>query len=84
MTFISVDHEKCNQDGICSSECPARIIVLDPKDGYPIPTSDFKDYCLKCGHCVSICPTDALRLEWLDPEKCLAMKKEMAVTPEQA
>jgi len=84
MTFISVDREKCNQDGICSSECPARIIVMDPKDGYPIPTSDFKDYCLKCGHCVSICPTDALRLEWLGPEKCPAMKKEMAVTPEQA
>jgi len=34
MTVISVDREKCNQDGLCSSECPARIIVMDPKDGY--------------------------------------------------
>ena len=77
MNFISVDREKCNQDGICVSECPARIIVMDPKEGFPVPTSDFKDFCLKCGHCVSVCPTDALRLDWLGPEKCPPMKKEM-------
>ena len=84
MNFISVDREKCNQDGICVSECPARIIVMDPKEGYPVPTSDFKDFCLKCGHCVSVCPADALRLDWLGPEKCPPIMKEMALTPEQA
>jgi len=84
MNFISVDREKCNQDGICVSECPARIIVMDPKAGYPVPTSDFKDFCLKCGHCVSVCPTDALRLDWLGPEECAPIKKERVVTPEQA
>jgi nitroreductase/NAD-dependent dihydropyrimidine dehydrogenase PreA subunit len=84
MNLISVDHEKCNKDGICASECPARIIVMDPKEGYPAPTPDFKDFCLKCGHCVSVCPADALRLDWLGPEKCPAMKKEMTLTPEQA
>ena len=84
MNFISVDREKCNQDGICVNECPARIIVIDPKEGYPIPTSDFKDFCLKCGHCVSICPKDALRLDWLVPVNCPPIKKELGVTPEQA
>jgi nitroreductase/NAD-dependent dihydropyrimidine dehydrogenase PreA subunit len=84
MNFISVDREKCNQDGICVSECPARIIVMDPKEGYPVPTSDFKDFCLKCGHCVSVCPADALRLDWLGPEKCPPIMEEMALAPEQA
>jgi nitroreductase/NAD-dependent dihydropyrimidine dehydrogenase PreA subunit len=84
MTFISVDREKCNQDGICVNECPARIIGMDPKEGYPVPTSDFKDYCLKCGHCVSVCPTDALHLDWLGPEECPPINKERGVTPEQA
>jgi nitroreductase/NAD-dependent dihydropyrimidine dehydrogenase PreA subunit len=84
MNFISVDREKCNQDGICVHECPARIIVIDPKEGYPVPTGDFKDFCLKCGHCVSVCPTDALRLDWLDPGHCVPIKKELGVTPEQA
>lgn len=84
MKYFSVDREKCNQDGICASECPARIIVMDPNEQYPVPTSDFKDYCLKCGHCVSVCPKGAIRLDWLGPEKCPVMKKKMAVTPEQA
>jgi nitroreductase/NAD-dependent dihydropyrimidine dehydrogenase PreA subunit len=84
MNFISVDREKCNQDGICVSECPARIIVMDPKDGYPAATTDFKDFCLKCGHCVSVCPADAIRLDWLGPEKCPPVMKERELTPEQA
>jgi nitroreductase/NAD-dependent dihydropyrimidine dehydrogenase PreA subunit len=84
MTLISVDREKCNQDGICASECPARIIVMDPEAGFPAPTPDFKDFCLKCGHCVSVCPTEALRLDWLDPEDCPAIMKERVVTSEQA
>jgi nitroreductase/NAD-dependent dihydropyrimidine dehydrogenase PreA subunit len=84
MTVISVDREKCNQDGICVSECPARIIVMDPKEGYPVPTSDFKDFCLRCGHCVSVCPSDAIHLDWLGPEECRPLKKEMVVTPAQA
>jgi nitroreductase len=57
---------------------------MDEEQGYPVPAPDFKDYCIKCGHCVSVCPEEALRLEWLGPEACQAMRKEMLVTPEQA
>ncbi|MBW2205248.1 MAG: 4Fe-4S binding protein, partial [Deltaproteobacteria bacterium] len=48
MAFITVDQEKCNQDGICVAECPAQIIQLDSKKDYPHPTADFGDFCLKC------------------------------------
>jgi nitroreductase/NAD-dependent dihydropyrimidine dehydrogenase PreA subunit len=84
MNLITVDRERCNQDGICASECPARIIRMDENEGYPISTPDFEDFCLRCGHCVSVCPTEALRLDWLGPETCPTMKKEVRVTPEQA
>ena len=84
MSLITIDREKCNQDGICISECPARIIQMDEKEGYPVPSSDFEEYCLRCGHCVAVCPVEALRLDWLDPENCRALKKELALTPEQA
>jgi nitroreductase/NAD-dependent dihydropyrimidine dehydrogenase PreA subunit len=79
-----VDKDKCNKDGLCVSECPARIIQMDEKDGYPFPTPDFEDYCIKCGHCVSVCPADALRLDWLAPEVCTAVNKDLRLTPEQA
>jgi len=84
MSLITVDQEKCNHDAICVAECPARIIRMDSKEDYPSPTPDFKDVCLKCGHCVTVCPTGALSLDWLSPEDCLLIKQELAVTPEQA
>ena len=84
MTFFSIDQEMCNKDGICVAECPSRIIRMDSGEDYPGPTSDFKDVCLKCGHCVTVCPTGALSLDWLSPEDCEPVRKELAVTPEQA
>ena len=84
MTLISVDHEKCNRDGLWVSECPTRIIVMDPETVYPVHTPDFKDLCLKCGHCVTVCPSEALRVDWLAPEECPAIMKERVVTSEQA
>jgi nitroreductase/NAD-dependent dihydropyrimidine dehydrogenase PreA subunit len=84
MIFITIDQEKCNQDGICVAECPALIIQMDSKKDYPTPTSDFNDVCLKCGHCVTVCPTGALSLDWLNPEDCPSIKQELTVTPKQA
>ncbi len=84
MALITVDPETCNQDGICVAECPGRIIRMDPEDGYPRATSDFEDVCLKCGHCVAVCPTGALSLNWLGPDGCRPIRKELEVTPDQA
>ena len=84
MSVLTIDEGKCNRDGICEAECPTRIIRMETKESYPRPTSEFEDLCLKCGHCVSVCPTGALRLDWLGPEDCPPVKPEMAVTPEQA
>jgi nitroreductase/NAD-dependent dihydropyrimidine dehydrogenase PreA subunit len=84
MDSITVDQEKCNQDGICAAECPALIIRMDAKEGYPSPTPDFKDVCLKCGHCVAVCPKGALSFDWLSPEDCPPIKRALAVTSEQA
>jgi nitroreductase/NAD-dependent dihydropyrimidine dehydrogenase PreA subunit len=84
MSLITIDQAKCNQDGICVAECPARIIRLESKKDYPSPTLDFKDNCLKCGHCVTVCPTGALSLDWLSPEDCKPIKQKLFVTPEQA
>lgn len=84
MNLVTIDREKCNQDGICVSECPARILVMDRDEGVPVPSPEFEEYCIRCGHCVAVCPVGALRLDWLDPENCQKMNKDLALTPEQA
>ncbi|MBW1782092.1 MAG: nitroreductase family protein, partial [Deltaproteobacteria bacterium] len=84
MPFITIDEKKCNQDAICVAECPGRIIRMDSEDGYPRATPDFEEVCLRCGHCVAVCPTGALRLDWLDPDGCRPIEKGLGVTPEAA
>ncbi len=84
MSLLRVDQEKCNRDRICVDECPTHIIFMESEGGYPIPAQGFNDYCLKCGHCVCVCPTGALSLDWLRPEDCTPIKNELSVTPEQA
>jgi len=84
LTFITVDKEKCKQDAICVAECPAKVIQMDSKKDYPCPTFDFADFCLRCCHCVAVCPTGAMSLEWLDPDGCRPIEQELAVTQEQA
>jgi nitroreductase/NAD-dependent dihydropyrimidine dehydrogenase PreA subunit len=84
MALLTIDQEKCNRDGICVAECPARIIEMDSKDDYPTPAANFADSCIECGHCVAVCPKAALSLNWLRPEDCTAIQPELTVTPEQA
>jgi len=84
MKPFEVDQEKCNRDGLCVEECPARIIRLDSKNHVPEPEDDFSSFCIQCGHCVAICPTGAFRLNWLDPGQCPPIEKDLQVSREQA
>lgn len=81
---FSVDKERCTRDGICIAECPARVIQLSPRDGFPVSVPEFKKYCLRCGHCVALCPESACRLSWLGPEDCLPLHPALQLTDLQA
>ncbi len=81
MKPFEVDAEKCNRDGLCVEECPARIIRLDAGGEVPVPADDFASYCIACGHCVAVCPTDAFRLNWLSPDDCPPMVRDLGLSP---
>lgn len=57
---------------------------MEGEGGFPSPAPDFEEICLRCGHCVAVCPTGALSLDWLGPDECRPIRKEVAVTPDQA
>ena len=84
MLPFEVDKDKCNRDGICVEECPARIIRLGSTDDVPVPEDDFASFCIACGHCVAVCPTGAFKLNWLGPEQCPPIYKELQPSCEQA
>lgn len=82
MALFTVDQELCNGDGICAAECPMMIIQM--KEGTPTPANGAEKMCIHCGHCVAVCPKGALSLKTLSPEDCLAVDKELALSPAQA
>ena len=84
MSLVVIDPEKCTRDRKCVRACPSRLLTMDTPQSAPTATQEFAAYCLKCGHCVAVCPTGALSLDWLRPEGCTPMLPELRLTPEQA
>jgi len=82
MELFTIDFEKCDSDGLCAIECPAHIIEMSEKG--PVPVKGAEDSCIKCGHCVAICPKGALTLNFLTPEDCMPIDKDRKITPDMA
>jgi len=83
MKNVTIDSEKCNKDGICVMACPTSVIQMSTPDEVPTPSPDFESYCLKCGHCIAVCPTGAFSLNWLSPDQCSPIHKELALSEQQ-
>lgn len=84
MNLITVLKDRCKKDGICAAECPTRIIEMDPLGGYPRSTPDAESYCLSCGHCVAVCPQEAISLSWLSPHDCTPIREGLRISTQAA
>ena len=59
------------------------IIKLENDEGPKIvPGGDA--FCLRCGHCVAICPHGALSHQDVPLEKCVPLHKDHAINTDQA
>jgi nitroreductase/NAD-dependent dihydropyrimidine dehydrogenase PreA subunit len=63
----------CKKDGACVAVCPARVLALDT-NGFP---EEVADNCIFCGHCVAVCPHDALTHSGLPQEPFLPAAKKL-------
>jgi len=82
MSLFTVDEKECRRDGLCVAECPAKIIEIIGEKGFPTPVDGAEELCIHCGHCVSICPHEALFLKTMSPKDCLPVQKELLLSPE--
>ncbi len=76
MKLISVDVEKCKKDGICITECPFNIL-RETSDGIPEMIPGAEEFCMKCGHCLAVCPSAALTMDGISPESCEPVRKDI-------
>lgn len=80
--FVTVDYSKCIKDGLCVLECPARIIEMQEEG--PVAVDGAEKFCIRCGHCVAICPEAALSLDFLSPESCRQVDETLSLDARQA
>ncbi len=82
-SLFTIDEDKCKKDGICASACPMAIIDFSNADLVPKPAGHAESICIKCGHCVAVCPHGALSHRNISPEDCLEVEKSLMLTEAQ-
>ncbi len=75
MLDFKIDEAKCTQCGICSKECPT--LIINGKKGIPEIKEGKEKNCIKCQHCLAVCPTGALSIFGKNPDDSVAVKHDV-------
>lgn len=78
MIDFKIDKEKCTNCGKCSSDCP--VLIIDKKTEFPTIKEGKEDNCLKCMHCLAICPEAALSIWGKEPNDSILTNVKMPET----
>jgi nitroreductase/Pyruvate/2-oxoacid:ferredoxin oxidoreductase delta subunit len=84
MSLLTIDESRCKRDGLCAAECPTAIISLADDGTPPRMVAGGEQACLRCGHCVAVCPHGALDHVEIPLADCPPIRKELVVGHEQA
>ncbi|MBQ8669255.1 nitroreductase family protein [bacterium] len=63
---FKVDETKCIHCGLCEKDCSPKIIKLNAQQIPEINPSE-EEHCMKCQHCLAICPVGAISILGKDP-----------------
>ena len=82
MALFTIDPQTCNQDGLCAAVCPPGVIDFSP-GALPVPTADAEAVCIRCGHCVAVCPTASFTHREMAPADCAPLSPQPILSAEQ-
>jgi nitroreductase/NAD-dependent dihydropyrimidine dehydrogenase PreA subunit len=78
MSWVVIDEEKCSGCGICAVRCP-RCFSNNKGE---ILTDSNETNCILCGHCVSLCPTEAITHSKLKMKEFIGIKQNTQLDTE--
>ena len=71
---IRINSETCRKDGLCVRICP-KVFTEDSKGAVPYVTRP--ELCNECGHCLLICPAQAITHEAIHPDRVRDVQKDL-------
>ena len=77
MSLLKIDQTKCKQDGLCAADCPMGIIRFAGKGSFPEMVVENEAMCIRCGHCVAVCPHGDLDHVEVLLAECLPIDKNL-------
>lgn len=72
MLNFQLAKELCTKCGLCTADCTAGVINEDSQ-GFPFISNE--EHCIKCQHCLAICPTAAISIFDLDPAESMSLNQ---------
>lgn len=82
MPTLHIETHKCAKDGICIAECPF-LLLEEAEDGRARFIEEAETFCIECGHCLAVCPTDAVRINGVGQEQLEHVDRSLLPGPEQ-
>ena len=73
MVITNINQRLCTKCNLCINECPFKLFVIEDNRQYH---HDPLNHCIKCGHCVAICPTNAINYEFTQKADSVFYKED--------
>jgi len=74
MSWVLINQDQCTQCGTCVERCAC----FSDSDGEIIAAAD-ENCCILCGHCVSLCPTDAIAHSKMNMENFIDLDQDIKI-----
>jgi nitroreductase/Pyruvate/2-oxoacid:ferredoxin oxidoreductase delta subunit len=75
MAIVEINKETCTKCNACAIACGACLIVPKEND-FPSFYPGADQFCMRCGHCVGVCPTGSIIHQEMPLEKCPPIVKK--------
>jgi len=78
---IEINQETCDKEGLCVLVCMDGVYEQEDRDSFPVVAHPEK--CYMCGHCIAVCPGDAITIQGMEAVNFLPTTSEMTIEPDK-